>query len=90
MLRRHFQLVVLSGALLASAPLLSAVTTPTPTPAPDPTPTPGPTPVPPIGGASLLSQAMASTLVPTGDAHGALPMPDPHTAQPPMLAGSHA
>jgi hypothetical protein len=33
---------------------------------------------------------MASTLVPSGDGHGDMPMPDPHVNQPPMLAGSHA
>jgi Ca2+-binding RTX toxin-like protein len=67
---------------------------PAPTPGPDPTPTPGPTPTPapappPIGGAALLSQAMAS-LVSIGGGHGEMPMPDPHANQPPMLAGSHA
>ncbi len=68
--------------------------TPTPTPAPDPTPTP--TPVPPIGGiggfsgAALLSQAMASTLVPAGGGLGGMPTPDPHTTQPVLAPPQHA
>jgi Ca2+-binding RTX toxin-like protein len=77
--------VVINGG---AAPTPNPTPTPGPVPTPDPTPTPAP--IPPIGGAALLSQAMASTLVPAGDGHGDMPMPDPHTTQPPMLAASHA
>jgi Ca2+-binding RTX toxin-like protein len=36
--------------------------------------------------AALLGQAMASSFVADGEGHGAMPMPDPHATQPPLLA----
>jgi Ca2+-binding RTX toxin-like protein len=66
-----------------------AASPPNPIPAPDPTPTPGPV-TPPLGGAALLSQAMASTLVPIGGGLGGMPMPDPHTTQPVLAPPQHA
>jgi Ca2+-binding RTX toxin-like protein len=45
---------------------------------------------PPIGGAALLSQAMASSLVPIGGGLGGMPMPDPHTTQPVLASPQHA
>ncbi|HEY2248001.1 MAG TPA: calcium-binding protein [Bradyrhizobium sp.] len=62
---------------------------PNPTPAPGPTPSPGPV-LPPIGGAALLSQAMASSLITAGAGHGEMPMPDPHATQPVLAPPQHA
>jgi hypothetical protein len=36
--------------------------------------------------AALLGQAMASSFVSDGEGHGAMPMPDPHATQTPLLA----
>jgi Ca2+-binding RTX toxin-like protein len=50
---------------------------------------PGPV-IPHVANATLLSQAMASTLVPSGDGHGAMPMPDPQTTQTVLAPPQHA
>src|SRR5262249_998358 len=68
--------------------------TPPPTPGPTSPPTPNPDPVPPptgggIGGAALLSQAMASSLVPAAGSMGGTPMPDPHATQPVLAPPQH-
>ncbi|MGY8705440.1 calcium-binding protein [Bradyrhizobium sp. 18BD] len=39
-----------------------------------------------MAAAMLLNQAMAANLIPAGDGHGEMPMPDPHTAQTQTLA----
>jgi Ca2+-binding RTX toxin-like protein len=36
--------------------------------------------------AAALSHFMASSLLPAGDGHGEMPLPDPHASQPPLLA----
>ncbi|MET4307524.1 calcium-binding protein [Bradyrhizobium sp. RT4b] len=40
----------------------------------------------PMAAAMLLNQAMAANLVPAGDGHGEMPLPDPHAAQSQTLA----
>jgi Ca2+-binding RTX toxin-like protein len=40
--------------------------------------------------AALLGQFMASTFVTAGDGHGATPIADPASSQPPLLAQPHA
>ncbi len=45
---------------------------------------------PHVANATLLSQAMASSLVPASDGHGNMPMPDPHTTQPVLAPPQHA
>ncbi|MGY4295847.1 hypothetical protein ACVWXN_003942 [Bradyrhizobium sp. i1.4.4] len=39
-----------------------------------------------MAAAMLLNQAMAANLVPAGDGHGEMPLPDPHAAQSQTLA----
>ncbi|MGC2316996.1 MAG: calcium-binding protein [Bradyrhizobium sp.] len=44
----------------------------------------------PASRAALLGQFMASSFVTAGDGHGAMPIADPSSAQPPMLTQPHA
>ena len=39
-----------------------------------------------MAAAVLLNQAMAANLIPAGDGHGDVPLPDPHATQTPVLA----
>jgi Ca2+-binding RTX toxin-like protein len=50
---------------------------------------PGPV-VPHVANAALLSQAIASSLVPADAGHGDMPMPDPHATQPVLAPPQHA